>query len=139
MGVTVPSKTVFCNVLRRAVRQSMRCGYSKWALTAPEAKSLREYYEGMFATGLGHQAGNLVRGSRQGAGRGGVVRTRGDLREQAADRYRSMPQPPADGPWRTVLSAQEMESATYVQWRLQSKEVTFFPAKRAERDGTWID
>ncbi|KAL1897576.1 hypothetical protein Sste5346_003881 [Sporothrix stenoceras] len=159
MGVSVPSQSSFCNVLRKAVRDSMARGYSVWGLTASEAQSLREFHEDAFVQGPNWKPPTMMakeraaarqnggRGGRGGRGRGGRgghgagERTRPGtiddaLRDMAEERYRHLARNPADGPRWTSISASERDSAVYVKWRLQTKEVSFFPggAGREARD-----
>ncbi|CAK7197962.1 hypothetical protein SEUCBS139899_000614 [Sporothrix eucalyptigena] len=147
MGVTVPTRAVFCNVLRKAVRDSMRRGYSQWGLTAAEAKNLREYHENLFKRGVtrvpivrtrGSRASNSRYGGTRARGRGGggeSGETKGTideaLRVMADEKFGMLSrQGPSDGPWRTQPSVQDSETAVYAQWRLQSGQVTFFPGTK---------
>ena len=45
MGVTIPGRLSFSQMLRRTVRESMARGYSKWALERPDAQALRQLRE----------------------------------------------------------------------------------------------
>ncbi|CAK7212253.1 hypothetical protein SBRCBS47491_001400 [Sporothrix bragantina] len=155
MGVTVPTRAVFSDVLRRAVRESMRRGYSQWGLTADEAKSLRDYHEEKFRRGVtamvlpqprsanGIAGRGRGRGGRGGRGGGSVNGANGaEVRGTIDDALRIM----ADNKFgrilgrrsenearRTVASVQETDLAVYAQWRLQSGEVTFFPGTKKRR------
>lgn len=161
-GVSIPSQSSFCNVLRNAVRDSMARGYSVWGLTASEAQNLREYHEDAFAQGPNWKPPTMTAkeraASRQNGGRGGRGgghgaddRTRPGtiddaLRDMAEERYRHLARNAGDGPKWTSTSASERESAVYVKWRLQMKEVSFFPggagreargAQRRARRNRW--
>ncbi|KJR87713.1 uncharacterized protein SPSK_07080 [Sporothrix schenckii 1099-18] len=145
MGVDVPSKSVFCNVLRKAVRDSMSHRYSVWGLTAAEAESLRAFHEDAFAQGASWQPPAIRRArpdrrrnlrGRGGRYGGGVGRTRpvtvdGALRDLAEEKYGHLARQTSDGPKWTSISTSERESAAYVKWRLLTKEVSFFPGGTA--------